>query len=95
MAELLAHPYDATQFALLVRHLGKGGAGMSQTKLPQDPEGGQHYPTGSPQPQLRMERAGRAGAPQERETAPRAGVGQHYARAAIRSIALDQSEEDT
>lgn len=36
---------------------------MSQTKLPQDPEGGQRYPTCSPQPQLGMERAGRAGAP--------------------------------
>lgn len=41
---------------------------MSQTKLPQDPEGGQHCPTCSPQPQLSMERTGGSGAgvPQER-----------------------------
>lgn len=67
---------------------------MSQTQLPQDPEGGQCYSTCSPQPQLGMERAGRARASQERKTAPRAGVGQQYVRAAIRSIALDQGVQE-
>lgn len=67
---------------------------MSQTKLPQDPEGGQCYPICSPQPQLGMESWwGRSA--QERNGSSCAGVRQHPTEAAIRSFALDQRVQES